>query len=123
MTEKLKPLERAGLARALCDVDKRIRAWKGLPEPGQLRPDVLPMKRGKVGKVIEIEQPTETPDPDAPTTARVLPTGFGKRKQPTPTAKTPTTAGVDVTTNLDAVTEQSDEKERLPLDSIPTDPP
>lgn len=59
MGSLLLPQERAALVRALCDVDKRIRAWKGLPEPGQLRPDLPPMKgaklrRAKAGQVLDI---------------------------------------------------------------------
>ncbi len=66
MNAELRPVERAALARALCDVDKRIRAWKGLPEPGQLRPDSLPGKRARKGKLIELAAaPTETPDAPA----------------------------------------------------------
>jgi hypothetical protein len=51
MDEKLTAVERAALARALCDVDKRIRAWKGLPDPAPLRVGELAMvKRAKRGK-------------------------------------------------------------------------
>jgi len=70
MTSALDPVELSSLARALCDVDKRIRAWKGLPEPGQLRPDCLPGKRAKKGKFIElVEEPREAPEQPTPASA------------------------------------------------------
>jgi len=98
MTTALDPVELSSLARALCDVDKRIRAWKGLPEPGQLRPDCLPGKRAKKGKFIElVEEPREAPEqpkPAADTDARQS------------TAQTP-----------------AEEKSKIELDTQPANPP
>ena len=54
MLHPLEAVELSSLARALCDVDKRIRAWKGLPEPGHLMPGIEHAKRGKRGRVIEL---------------------------------------------------------------------
>jgi hypothetical protein len=78
MSDKLKAGERAALARALCEVDKRIRAWKGLPEPGQLRHESDPVKGAKKlrGKVLEIDA-GEHPDDDAPA-AKVKRGPFGR---------------------------------------------
>ena len=81
MTSALDPVELSSLARALCDVDKRIRAWKGLPEPGQLRPDCLPGKRAKKGKFIElVEEPREAPEtPTANPTPATQPDEHNKK--------------------------------------------
>ncbi len=72
MHDELRPVDRAALARALCDVDKRIRAWKGLPEPGQLRPDSDPVRGLKKGKLRVLDlAPSEGPGEPATAAAQV----------------------------------------------------
>ena len=74
ITEKrIKAVDLASLARALCLVDERIRIRRGIPLPGMLRPDldaVSNAKRGKRGKVIElVEEPREAPETPTPAAA------------------------------------------------------
>lgn len=81
---KTTPLARAALARAWATVQDSIRVMRGIPLPGQFRPDELPSKKARKGKLIEIaEAPAEAPEQptaaatepiaqpsDEPTTAR-----------------------------------------------------
>ncbi len=64
---KTTPVARAALARAWSTVQESIRVMRGIPLPGQLRPDLDPAmnaKRGKRGKaMLEIAMmPAESPD-------------------------------------------------------------
>lgn len=54
MKEPLEPADHAALARAFCLIDERIRIRKGIPLPGQLRPDLVPGKRGKREGIIDL---------------------------------------------------------------------
>jgi outer membrane biosynthesis protein TonB len=90
--EKLRPVERAALARALCDVDKRIRAWKGLADPSPFCPDGVPMKRVKIraGRTIDAigsvhpddePKPARQPKRDEPTTPTPTPAPDAEKKK------------------------------------------
>ena len=70
-----KPSVRALLARSWCLLQDTIRVMRGVPSPGQLRPDLDPvqmarmLKRAKARKPIDLEQLTDgkfydDPEPD-----------------------------------------------------------
>ena len=64
---KTTPLARAALARAWATVQDSIRVMRGIPLPGQFRPDELPSKKARRGKVIELaEEPREAPETPTP---------------------------------------------------------
>jgi hypothetical protein len=72
MDEKLRPVERSALARALCDVHKAIRLEKGLPDPGRLNPDSDPVRGLKKGKLRVLDlAPSEGPGEPAPDATQV----------------------------------------------------
>ncbi len=93
MNHELEAVELSSLARALCDVDKRIRAWKGLPEPGQLRPDSDPVRGLRKGKLRVLDlAPSEGPGETAPDAAQVAKPKrgpFGRPLKATTTAAAP----------------------------------
>lgn len=66
----IKPSDLASLARAWCDLQESIRKLRGIPLPGQLRPDLVPGKRGKREPILNAQSFSEavevpkSPDPD-----------------------------------------------------------
>ena len=51
---EIKPSDLACLARAWCDLQESIRKLRGIPLPGQLRPDLVPGKRGKREQILDV---------------------------------------------------------------------
>ena len=87
------PVALAALARAWTCLQTSIREMRGIPLPGQLRPDSLSGKSAKRGKLIELaEAPAEAPEqPSAPANE---PTAKDARAEVT-TKETPTAEGDD----------------------------
>ena len=67
---KVRAIDLAALARAWDILEDRKRILRGRPLPGQLRPDSLPGKGVKRGRVIElVEEPREAPEQPTPAAA------------------------------------------------------
>lgn len=66
----IKPVESSAFMRAWCDLQESIRKLRGIPLPGQLRPDLVPGKRGKREPILNAQSFSEavevpkSPDPD-----------------------------------------------------------
>lgn len=93
----IKPVDLSALARAWSALQESIRVLRGIPLPGQLRPDGLPTKRGKRGAVIELarpeaiaatEQPSAAQPPKPPVAESTRPT-TGDTKPADPAEDTP----------------------------------
>ena len=51
---EIKPVELSALMRAWTDLQESIRKIRGIPLPGQLRPDLVPGKRGKREQILDV---------------------------------------------------------------------
>lgn len=81
LNEKISPIEHAALARAFCLIDERIRIRKGIPLPGQLKPDELPkkwLKLKRAGKLIETGDALDPDDEPVATTKTPKPPKHAK---------------------------------------------
>ncbi len=68
----IKPVDLAALARAWSVLQESIRVLRGIPNPGQFRPELDPLKNAKRGKLRVLDlAPAEGPGEPSPDAAQV----------------------------------------------------